>query len=364
MSKPASPLHIAMIAPPCIATPPPKYGGTELVVAELIDGLLDLGHRVTLFGAPGSRGGFRRTCAVRAPLGRAVWPPSDAAEALHARLALAEIRASPEPFDVIHGHCPIAVGDLEAAGLPAVTTLHHAREPKYSVRYRRHGLIHYAFISARQRELEVARPLAATVHHGLDPHRYPLGIGDAGHAAFLGRFSACKGLHDAIDAARAAGVPLKAAGRPHAPDGSYFTEQVQPRLDGGGVELVGEADHPAKLALLSGARALLFPISWEEPFGLVMVEAMLCGTPVIAYARGAAPEVVDEGVTGFVVESVDEMAQVLRRLERSGFDRAACRARAIERFGASRMAEDYLALYARAIAAGTGPALGGMWTHG
>ena len=314
MGMPERPLHIAMIAPPCIATPPPKYGGTELVVAELIDGLIDRGHRVTLFAAPGSRGGFRRRCEVLSPLGRAVWPPSDAAEALHARLALAEIRASPKAFDLVHSHCPTAVGELQACGLPAVTTLHHAREPKYSARYRRHPGVHYAFISERQRELEVARPLSATVHHGLDPVRYPLSDGGAGHAAFLGRFSACKGLHDAIDAARAAGIPLRAAGRPHAPDGDYFREQVQPRLAGPGVALLGEADHAAKLALLGGARALLFPIAWEEPFGLVMVEAMLCGAPVIAYPRGAAPELIDEGVTGFVVETVREMAAVLRRL--------------------------------------------------
>lgn len=350
MGMPDRPLHIAMIAPPCIATPPPRYGGTELVAAELIDGLRARGHQITLFGAPGSTGGFHHPCTVESPLGRAVWPPSDVAEALHARKALERVRSAALPFDVVHGHCPTAVGDLEALGLPAVTTLHHAREAMHSARYRRHPGVHYAFISGRQRQLEVRLPRSLVVHHGLDPARYRLTLRDAGYAAFLGRFSACKGLHHAIDAARAASVPLRAAGQPHVQDTDYFEKQVGPRLAGAAVELLGEADHAAKLKLLGGARALLFPIEWEEPFGLVMVEAMLCGAPVIAFPHGSAPELIDEGVTGFLVETVQEMAAVLRRLAQSGFDRAACRARAASRFSSARMTLDYLALYRQAMA--------------
>jgi len=247
----------------------------------------------------------------------------------------------------------MAVPHADDAGAPLVLTVHHDRKREYSEGYADHPEVHYAFISARQRELELPLPRNAVVHHGLDIGRYPAGPGGPS-AAFLGRFSACKGLHHAIDACARAGVPLRAAGRPHPPDAAYAAEVLEPRLRQPHVTAVGEVDHPRKLELLQQACALLFPIEWEEPFGLVMVESMLCGTPVVAFPRGAAAEVVDDGVTGFLVGSPTELAGAVRYLSRGRFDRVACRARAVERFGAEAMVGRYLELYARALGASAG----------
>jgi len=337
-----------MVAPPCLPVPPQGYGGTELVVAELIDGLSEQGAEISLFAAPGSRGGFDHACAVESPLGVPIWPPNDEAERLHCRRAFERI--AEHRFDVVHAHCPAAAELAWNLEVPVVLTVHHDRNAAYSAGYARSPRVHYAFISESQRAQEVALSRSSVVHHGLSPERYPKGAGQGDYAAFVGRFSACKGLHHAVDASRLANVPLHAAGKPHPPDLAYFHAELADRLGQPGVQWLGEANHARKVALLQGARALLFPIEWDEPFGLVMVEAMLCGTPVLAFPHGAAPELVEPGLTGFLVRSVKEMANALERLARRGFDRAACRARAIERFGRDAMVAGYLELYARALA--------------
>jgi glycosyltransferase involved in cell wall biosynthesis len=198
-------------------------------------------------------------------------------------------------------------------------------------------------ISARQRDLVPEAEGAAVIHHGLSPGRCPFGDGGGGYALFLGRFARDKGVHLALDVARAAGVSLKLGGRPHWCDHSYYQDEVLPRL--GGAELVGEVGGAVKERLLGEAAALLFPIHWEEPFGLVMIEAMLAGTPVLALPRGSVPEVVEDGVTGFICRDEDEMAGRLRQVVRRGFDRRRCRARALQRWSACRMVREYLTLY-------------------
>jgi len=185
------------------------------------------------------------------------------------------------------------------------------------------------------------------VHHGLDPDLYPFGAGDGGYCAFLGRLAPEKGAHTALDAARVARVELRIGGAPHWLNDEYFESCVRPRLDKAGRRAVwlGEVTHEPKVELLRGARALLFPIEWEEPFGLVMIESMLVGSPVIAFARGSVPEVVDEGITGFIVKDAHEMAARIRTL--GSFDRKRCRARALERWSSMRMARDYEKAYER-----------------
>ncbi|MFN7144282.1 MAG: glycosyltransferase, partial [Myxococcota bacterium] len=193
---------------------------------------------------------------------------------------------------------------------------------------------------------------AEVIPHGLPPERYPLGRGEGGYAAFVGRFSREKGVADALDAAHAAKVPIQLGGRAHPMDADYYRDQVAPRLERPGVRWFGEVGHEGKVRILGNAAATLFPIAWEEPFGLVMVESMLCGTPVVAYPHGSVPEVVEEGVTGFFVEDTKGMADRLNELVsgRLRFDRKRCRAAAVARFGVERMVSGYLGLYSATIA--------------
>jgi glycosyltransferase involved in cell wall biosynthesis len=228
-----------------------------------------------------------------------------------------------------------------------VYTLHHHRQEPASRLYARHPLAAFVAISRRQLELEVELAGAVVIHHGLAPHRYPASARDEGYLLHLGRYARDKGTHLAIDAAAAAGLPIKLAGRVHPDDAAYFAEEVAPRLCRPGVEELGEAGHARKVGLLRGARAVIMPLQWEEPFGLVAVEAMLCGTPVLGFPRGSFPEIVEEGLTGFLAPADD--VEALGRLAAglAGFDRRACAARARERFSTARMAAAYEALYAR-----------------
>jgi glycosyltransferase involved in cell wall biosynthesis len=237
--------------------------------------------------------------------------------------------------------------------VPMVYTIHNDRDDPLNDLYRASGAANVTMvaISDRQRERHEDVCAAEVIHHGLPPGRYALGDGRGGYAVFLGRFAREKGPHAAIDAALRVGVPIRLAGAPHWRDEAYYRSEVETRLRKKGVTWLGEASHEPKVSLLGGAIATLFPVVWEEPFGLVMVESMLCGTPVIAFARGAAPEVVDREITGWIVRDLDEMADRLARVAhaRVPFDRARCRAQAIKRFGVERMVDDYLAVYTMAV---------------
>ncbi len=338
-------MRIALVSTSALPTPPKAYGGSELVVAELAEGLCALGHEVLAYVTGDS------ACAGQ-PISfhpSAVWPPDDEAEIAHARFAFEDIKR--RAVDVVHVHHGAALPFSAGASAPCLMTVHHARDEALVAAYARYPETRFVAISDRQRALHPELAFAGVVHHGLDPTAYPLGSGRGGYAAFIGRFCVEKGVHAAIDAAGRAGVPLVLGGTPHEIDAAqtYFLTEVQPRIrsETANALWLGELGQSAKTSLLSDARALLFPIDWEEPFGLVMIEAMLMGTPVIAFPRGAVPEVVEEGVTGFIVRSVEEMAARLRQLD--GFDRSHCRRRAVERWSTARMAEDYVALYRAAI---------------
>ena len=335
-----------MISTPFVSVPPPRYGGTELVVAELVTGLAAAGHELTLFATGDSRP--RDGVDLRARFDRPTWPPHAYAEIEHAGFAIEEILADARGFDVVHSHVAAALPFAPMLDAPLVYTVHHDDGDDYArlqSLYRR-SRAHFVAISERQRELMQELADARVIHHGLDPSCHRFGAGDGGYCVFLGRFAREKGPHHAIDAARAAHVPIRLAGAPHWRDVDYFEREIGARLCKPGVTAVGEVGGREKRDLLADACALLFPVDWEEPFGLVMIEAMLSGTPVLAFDRGSVPEIVEDGVTGFVCRDVDEMAMRLREVTTDGrFDRAACRRRALERWTSARMVRDYVTMY-------------------
>jgi glycosyltransferase involved in cell wall biosynthesis len=336
-------MRIAMISTPFVAVPPPRYGGTELIVAELVGGLAAAGHEVTLFATGDSR--VASNVSLRARFERACWPPAAYVELDHAGFAVEEIVADARGYDVVHAHVAAALPFAGLVGAPMLYTVHHDNGADYErlrSMYAR-SRAHFVAISASQRALMPELAGARVVHHGLDPACHRFGDGAGGYCAYLGRFAREKAPHVAIDVARAAGVRIQIAGKPHWRDHDYFEAELKPRLAMPGVTAIGEVGGERKRDFLAGASALLFPIDWEEPFGLVMIEAMLSGTPVLAFARGSVPEIVEDGVTGFVCADQDEMSARLSAI--GSFDRAACRGRALERWTSARMVRDYLALY-------------------
>lgn len=334
-------MRIALVSTCAVPAPPPAYGGTELVIAELAHALTQIGHDVTVFATGDSQPKAR----LWAHFPHAVWPPDDFAELRHGAFAWRSIMDATSAFDVVHVNTVPAVAFSAVCPGPTVLTLHHERVDKLVDFYLDFPGVTVVAISQRQADLVPELGVRHVVHHGLNQERYPAGDGRGGWLAFVGRFAEEKGPHLAIDAALAAGVLLRLGGRPHAPNERFFQHEMRPRLDRAGdrVNWEGEVAFEPKLALLGGARATLFPIAWEEPFGLVMIESMLVGTPVIAFARGSAPEIVEEGVTGFLVRDVSEMTA--RIAEVGSIDRARCRRRARERWSALRMARDYERTY-------------------
>lgn len=338
-------MRIAVISTPFVRVPPNGYGGTELFCYELVEGLHDRGHDVTLFATHDST----VSCRKRALYHRPVWPPSAADELNHVAWALLEVARS--SYDVVHLNSPLGIPLTSFVRIPAVYTLHSHREEPTSRIFAIHPDLHYVAISRRQLELEVALPQATVIHHGLSLSRYSPSFRDEGYLLHLGRYCADKGTHIAIDAAILAGLPIKLAGRTHPADVDYFEEHVAPRLALPNVSELGEAGPERKIRLLQGARSLVIPLQWEEPFGLVAIEAMLVGTPVIGFPRGSFPEIIDEGVTGFLAPDgdVESIARIARQL--GSFDRRACAERARARFNAGRMVSSYEALYGQAITA-------------
>jgi len=336
-------MRIGMLAPVWEATPPRGYGGIERMVALLVEGLVTRGHHVTLF-ATGDSVTSARLCAVEPrPLRTQALEPwcQAAAELRHVERALREAEA----FDVVHNHVGypgVVLGDL--AGASMVTTLHGPVPDAHRPYYRSFPEHPFVAISESQRREAAGLRVCATIPHGIDTRRYSPGGSRRDYVLFLGRVSPEKGTHLAIEAALRAGVPLVIAAKVDPQDRSYFEGRVAPLVDGTRVRFIGEVAGEAKRDVLRGARALLHLVQFPEPFGLVMVEALACGTPVIAMPLGSIPEVVADGRTGYVVRDVDEAVAAIGRLE--AISPAACRAEAVARFDAGLMVERYCALYA------------------
>lgn len=336
-------MRIAMVSTPFIRLPPAGYGGTELFCYELSEELTARGHNVTVFTTGDAVVSGRK----RALYDKPAWPPTRTDDVNHVTWAMAEVGRG--AFDVVHLNSALGLPLGKFVHVPIVYTLHHHRDECLSRIYSSHPEAYYVAISKRQLELEIPLLYASVIHHGLSPSRYPASNRDTGYLLHLGRYAPEKGTHVAIDVARRVGLPIRLAGRTHPTDRVYFEKHVAPRLQLPNVHDLGEADHAAKVALLRGARALVCPIDWEEPFGLVAIEAMLCGTPVLGFARGSFPEIVEQNVTGFLVSSgdVEGLAHAVQMLDT--FDRGRCAQRARERFSTETMANAYEAAYKRAI---------------
>jgi glycosyltransferase involved in cell wall biosynthesis len=341
-------VRIAIVAPPWVPVPPPAYGGTEAVVDALARGLRNAGHDVILYATGDS------TCPVTV-----AWtyeqPPAvpigdSASELRHVIDAYATVEDV--GADIVHDHTVVGPVYVERfRGRAVVTTNHGPFDQTLGTLYRvvadRIPLI---AISHHQASTAGPVPVAGVIHHGLDLDRFPLGSGRGGYALYLGRMTPHKGVHTAVEVARAAGLPLQIAAKMRErEERAYFAERVEPLL-GGDVQYLGEVGGDDKLGLLGDACCLLNPIAWDEPFGMVMIEALACGTPVVATPRGAAPEIVDDGVTGFLRSDIAGLAAAVARV--GELDRHACRQAVKERFSMTRLAEDHLDLYQRVLAHG------------
>jgi glycosyltransferase involved in cell wall biosynthesis len=338
-------MRIALISTPFVAVPPRLYGGTELIVHELAEGVTARGHEVHLFAT----GDARTNAELRWLYPQAQWPPETLADLNHVSWAMQQI-VEHGPFDVIHAHSAVALACARLVpSVSMVYTIHHERDEQLSAFYRYCQDAHYIAISDDQRRREIALRDVTVIHHGLDPAKYQCTQRAAGdYVCFVGRFSRVKGPHTAIDAAARAGVPIRVAGEVHPPDRPWANAELRHRLVAAHVRDIGVIGLAEKVPLLRDARALLAPVEWNEPFGLILVEAMLSGCPVVAFSRGSIPELVEEGITGFVARTFDDMVNLIRPGGAvDAFDRQRCRRRAVERFSRDRMVGDHLALYER-----------------
>jgi glycosyltransferase involved in cell wall biosynthesis len=356
-------MRIAQVAPLTEAVPPKLYGGTERVISWLTEALVELGHDVTLFAS----GDSVTSAKLVAPWPRALRLDGSVRDANALHMAMLEnVALRVDDFDLLHFHLdyyPLSL--FSRMSTPFVTTLHGRLDlPEHRPVFESFPKAPLVSISQSQRGLLPTAPWAGTVLHGLPEDLLrPVASAKPSYLAFLGRISPEKGVKHAIEVSRRSGIPLKIAAKVDRADVDYFTDEISPLLDQPGIEYIGEISDAQKSEFLSGAIALLTLIDWPEPFGLVMIEAMACGTPVIAFPRGSVPEIVENGLTGYVVQ--DCAGAVAATQKATSLSRAKVRQRFEQRFTARRMAEDYLALYAALArqepAPPRQPALASLW---
>jgi glycosyltransferase involved in cell wall biosynthesis len=342
-------MRIAQVAPLAESVPPRGYGGTERIVSYLTEALVAAGHDVTLYAS-----GESKTSARLVP----GWPRSlrldrKATDSVAPHFVMLErLFSELDRYDVVHFHVDYLHFPFSArADFNHVTTMHGRLDlPELVALHRAYPRMPVISISHDQRRPLPQLTWAGTVYHGLPTSQYEPSFTPGDYLVFVGRFSQEKRVDRAIDIAIRAGLPLKIAAKRDKLDLEYIKAVVDPLLDHPMVEYLGEIGDEAKNRLIAGAAALLFPIDWPEPFGLVAIEALACGTPVIAWRNGALPELIEDGTTGFLIESIDQGVRAVRELPR--IDRRTCRRVFEKRFSADRMARDYLTLYEQLIAAG------------
>ncbi|QQO18703.1 glycosyltransferase family 4 protein [Bradyrhizobium diazoefficiens] len=340
-------MRIAQIAPLFESVPPRLYGGTERVVSWLTEELVRQGHQVTLFASQDSI----TSAELVACTNRALRLDPDVRDAIpHQMVMLDKVRERADEFDILHFHTDYLHFPLFRSQRGRMLTTLHGRQdlPDHMPFYRRFSDMPLVSISNAQRAPLSGANFVATVYHGLplDLHT-PSFSPKGGYLAFLGRISPEKRPDRAIAIARAAGLPLKIAAKVDKADQAYFRDVIAPMLNEPGIEFIGEINESAKSEFLGQAAALLFPIDWPEPFGLVVIEAMACATPVLAFRCGSVPEIVDDGLTGRIVSDLDEAVRAIPGL--LALDRKAVRARFEERFSSARMATEYSRIYQRML---------------
>lgn len=340
-------MRIAQIAPLWERVPPPTYGGTELVASLLTDALVQRGHEVTLFAS----GDSLTLAKLESVHPRALRLDDSIREyGIYEMLQLSTVYDRADEFDVIHSHMGCsALPYAKLVKTPTVHTMHGIFTPDNERMFSHAKQQPFVSISQSQREPRLGLNCVATVYNGIDTASYDFypQPSEPPYLVFLGRLSPEKGTHLAIEIAQRTGWHLKIAGKIDPVDVAYYETALKPHIDGTQIEYLGEANHQQKNALLGNAVATLFPITWREPFGLVMVESMATGTPVIAMALGSAAELIVDGKTGFLCHSVDECVAALDRV--SAIDRRVCREHVVSHFSAQRMADGYEAVYQKLI---------------
>ncbi|MBF6327576.1 glycosyltransferase family 4 protein [Nocardia transvalensis] len=341
-----------MVVPPYFDVPPKAYGGVEAVVADLVDALVDRGHQVTLLGAgePGTKATKFVPVWEDIQADRLGDPFPEVVHALKVRRALEQIVVR-DGIDLVHDHTfagPLNAPFYRDLGLPTVVTVHGPVDGDPYMYYSELGEdVALVAISDRQRELAPDLNWAGRVHNCLRVEDWPFHPVKKDYALFLGRFNECKAPHLALEAAHAAGIPLVLAGKcSEPPEKAYFDRAVRPLLTEHD-QLFGMADAIAKRKLLSEAKCLLFPVQWEEPFGMVMIEAMVCGTPVVALRGGAVSEVIVDGVTGRICDDPSELAVAIKEVQE--YDPQACRDHVVRNFGAETLGRGYETVYRRVL---------------
>lgn len=333
-------MRIALIASPFISVPPKKYGGTELFISQLAEGLTRLGADVVVY----ANGKSTVKAEVRWLYSDEDWPIngemySSLKDLNHTSWAVSDCLRD---ADIVHLNNAPGLAFTRLDGPRWVYTIHHPHLPSLSEFYNWYPGVEFVAISNYQKRNETLKRIR-TIHHGIDLSQYHLQTHKAGYLTFLGRIAPVKGVHNAIKIAKCSGIPLKIAGEIQPLFREYFETCIRPHLDGKFIEYVGEADLALKNELLGKSIAMLFPIEWNEPFGLVLVEAMATGTPVIAFPGGSVSEIVSDGVSGFVCDGVESAVARLR--DAQAIRPATIRAYAQQHFSVERMVQDYLSLY-------------------
>jgi glycosyltransferase involved in cell wall biosynthesis len=337
-------LRVGLVGPVATVIPAPMNGSVELITSLVCDGLVARGHDVTLFGVSGTQTPAKLHATFESGYlddASGMWP-WEMAELLNVAAACERAR----DFDVIHyqaAYFPMTIAFSRLVNIPLVQTVHHTPVPSQLMMWRKYADTHYVAISDYQASVMSGLRSVTTVRHGLDTHNFPFGAEPDDYLVFLGRFTPGKGVLQAIEVAKRTRRRLMLA----APENDYYREQIAPHVDGERVRYLGELDFGAKTRLLARARALVYPVQEPEPFGLVLVEAMACGTPVAALRRGAVPELVAEGVGGCAFDDLDALVAGLPSVD--ALDRARVREHAVRCFDAETMVDGYERLYARLV---------------